>query len=135
MVGGKLEIGEHPQQAIVREVEEETGLKVKFVRFRGVVNEILYKDKKPQTQFVIWVCETRSKTNNARETYEGEIKWFTKKELIKNQKKMIPSDFAMISEFFLKNKPTLAMHKSHVQQNGKTYTLKYFGKIDVLTHG
>lgn len=128
MVGGKLEVGEHPQEAIIREVEEETGLKVKFVAFRGLVNEILYKDKKPIEQFLIWACETKAYTDQALEKEEGEPKWFTKAELLKNRKQIIPSDYSMIMEFFIKGNSRLSLHKSHMHFNGKTYLLEYFGK-------
>lgn len=126
--GGKLEIGEHPQQTIVREIKEETGLDVKFVSFRGIVSEILYNNNQPETQFVIWVCETRAKSDQIKEFGEGKPKWFTKEELIKNPKSMIPSDFAMIDEFFIKHKKSLTIHKSLMHKNGKTYSLEYFGK-------
>lgn len=126
--GGKLELGEHPQETIIREIKEETGLDVKFIGFRGIISEILYNNSKPETQFVIWVCETLSKTDGAKEKDEGQVKWFTKAELIKNQKRMIPSDFAMINEFFIKNKKSLTIHKSHMHKNGRTYFLEYFGK-------
>lgn len=126
--GGKLEIGEHPQQTIVREIREETGLSVTFVSFRGIVSEILYDNNRPQTQFVIWVCETRAKSDKIKEFMEGKPKWFTREELIKNPKNMIPSDYAMINEFFIKNKKSLPIHKSHMHKNGKSYSLEYFGK-------
>lgn len=128
MVGGKLEVGEHPQEAIVREIEEETGLKAKFIGFKGIVNEILYKDKKPFEHFILWICETKTSNGNAQEKYEGEVKWFTKDELVKNKNKIIPSDYAMILEFFIKGKSKLNMHKSHMHYDGKTYVLEYFGK-------
>ncbi|MCA9386278.1 8-oxo-dGTP diphosphatase [Candidatus Dojkabacteria bacterium] len=35
-VGGKLEPGESPEQTVVREVKEETGLEVKSMRFAGM---------------------------------------------------------------------------------------------------
>ncbi len=126
--GGKLEIGEHPQDTIVREIKEETGLDVKFISFRGIVSEILYNNNKAETQFVIWVCETLAKSDQIKEFAEGKPKWFTKEELIKNPKNMIPSDYAMINEFFIKNKKSLTVHKSHVHKNSKIYSLEYFGK-------
>ncbi len=126
--GGKIELGEHPQDTIVREIFEETNLKVKFVAIRGVVSEILYDKNKINGQFVLWVCETISKSDQAKEEDEGQVKWFTKEELVKNKAKIIPSDYQMIETFFLKSKAKLALHKSHMHKNGKTYLLEYFGK-------
>lgn len=128
LVGGKIELGEHPQETIVREIKEETNLDTKFVALRGVVSEVLYgKNKKPAEHYIIWVCETKAQKDNAKEMNEGKIKWFSKSELIKNKKNIIPSDFAMINEFFLKGKRNLKIHKSHMHNNGKAYLLEYFG--------
>lgn len=128
LVGGKIEIGEHPQKAIIREVKEETNLNVKFIALRGFVSEILYeKNKKVASHFLIWVCETHASNNQAKEMNEGKIKWFSKEELVKYKNKIIPSDFKMIEEFFLNGKKNLKIHKSHMRQDRKTYKLEYFG--------
>lgn len=124
--GGKIEIGEHPQDTVIREIKEETDLNVKFVAIRGVVSEILYDKNKVDAQFVIWVCETTSQTDNAIEQDEGQVKWFTKDELVKNKAKIIPSDYKMVETFFLKSRSKLSLHKSHMHKNGKTYLLEYF---------
>ncbi len=125
--GGKIELGEHPKDSIVREIKEETNLAVKFIAIRGVVSEILYDKSKVDGQFMLWVCETISKTDKAVKKDEGEVKWFTKEELAKFKAKIIPSDYKMIETFFLKSKAKLALHKSHMHKNGKTYLLEYFG--------
>ena len=125
--GGKMELGEHPKDAIIREIKEETNLKVKFAAIRGVVSEILYDKSKIDGQFMLWVCETKSQTDKAIEQDEGEVKWFTKEELTANKAKIIPSDFMMVETFFLKSKAKLSLHKSHMHKNGKTYKLEYFG--------
>lgn len=125
--GGKIELGEHPQETVVREIKEETNLKVEFIAIRGVVSEIFYNKNKAEGHFVMWVCETRSTTDKATEQDEGEVKWFTKEELVKNKAKIIPSDYKMVETFFLKSRSKLALHKSHMHKNGKTYLLEYFG--------
>ena len=125
--GGKIEIGEHPEETIIREIKEETTLDVKFVAVRGIVSELLKDKKGIDGHFIIWVCETKSKSDKATETNEGEPKWFTKDELLQNKSKIIPSDFEMIKTFFLNGKKSLKIHKSHMLKNGKTYTLEYFG--------
>ena len=125
--GGKIELGEHPQDTVVREIKEETSLVVKFIAIRGVVSEILYNKSKIDGQFMLWACETIANTDKALEKDEGKVKWFTKEELIKNKTKIIPSDYKMIEVFFLKSRAKLALHKSQMHKNGKTYLLEYFG--------
>lgn len=125
--GGKVEIGEHPQDAIIREIWEEAKLKVNFIAVRGVVSEILKKGNKIDGQFIIWVCETRSKLEIFKESKEGQPKWFTKSEILSEKKNIVPSDFEMLKTFFFKKKQNLPLYKSHMQKNSRTYLLKYFG--------
>ena len=49
LIGGKIEFGEDIRRAIVREIQEETSLKTKFVAVRGVVYETLKDGKKEST--------------------------------------------------------------------------------------
>ena len=127
MVGGKIEPGEDFKDAISREVKEETGMSVNFKGLRGVVYETLYKGKKIDDHFIIWVCETQAPSANAIEQNEGKVKWFTWQDLEKNKEKIIPSDFAMIKEFFSGKKKRLRLHTSKMRARGKKYILEFFG--------
>jgi 8-oxo-dGTP diphosphatase len=54
--GGHLEFGESPEECAAREILEETGLRVKNVRFLTATNDVMKKDKKHYiTMFM--VCE------------------------------------------------------------------------------
>lgn len=65
--GGHLEFGETPEDCAVREILEETGLKVKNVRFLTATNDILKKDKKHYiTMFM--VCERFNEKDEAQVT-------------------------------------------------------------------
>ncbi len=125
--GGKIEVGETVAEAVTREIEEESGLDVKFIALRGVVHEFLYQKKEIVGHFIMWVCETRAKKDTAQTKSEGEIRWFNKEDIKKNKSKIIPSDFAMLEEFFLKNKKNLPIHHSRMQYAHKTYLLESFG--------
>lgn len=127
MVGSKIEVGEDIKDAIIREVKEETGINAKFVAIRGVVYEALHTEKGIDDHFVIWACETRAKSGRAKENGEGKVKWFTKAELKKHEKEIIPSDFAMIKTFFLGKKQSLVVHKSKMVSKNGSYQIEYFG--------
>ncbi|MBI2326828.1 NUDIX hydrolase [Candidatus Curtissbacteria bacterium] len=125
--GGKMEYGETIEEAIIREIKEESSLDIKFIALRGAVEEILYKGKSKIGHFMIWVCETRAQENTAQTKNEGEVRWFTKKELPKIKVHAVPSDYRMIETFFLKKKKNLKIHKSKMRSDGKNYILEYFG--------
>lgn len=127
LIGGKVEVGEGIPKAIVREVAEETGLKVKFVGIRGVVYETLYNSKSPVDHFVIWVCETKAQTNNSARSEEGEIKWFSKADLAKFKDQIVPSDFAIIKAFPQGGREKIKLHTSKMRARGKKYLLEFFG--------
>lgn len=125
--GGKIEYGETIEEAIIREIKEESGLDIKFIALRGVVEEILYNRKSKIGHFMIWVCETKAKKDTAKTKNEGEARWFTKEELPKIKAQAVPSDYKMIETFFLKKKNNLKVHKSKMRSDGKNYVLEYFG--------
>ncbi len=49
-VGGKLEIGENPEECLIREVREETGFVLTGFRYRGLIT-FVYADKEPEYIF------------------------------------------------------------------------------------
>ncbi|MDE1824497.1 MAG: NUDIX domain-containing protein [Candidatus Micrarchaeota archaeon] len=57
--GGKLEFNEEFEDAVKREVFEETGLKADVVRFAAVTNNIFRKEKKHSIT-LFFICRIRS---------------------------------------------------------------------------
>ncbi len=59
LVGGKLEKNEELKEAILREIFEETGLKVKWEGIKGTLNERLIEVDKENNvwHFIIIVCQ------------------------------------------------------------------------------
>ena len=56
--GGKVEFGEHPEEAAVREIKEETDLDCQFEELRGMASEIVHaKDDSKIAQFMLYVCK------------------------------------------------------------------------------
>jgi 8-oxo-dGTP diphosphatase len=63
--GGHLEFGESPEECAAREILEETGLRVKNVRFVTATNDVMKKDNKHYiTMFM--VCERVDEDDEAR---------------------------------------------------------------------
>lgn len=59
LVGGKVEFGEDPEIAIIREVKEETGLEVRVVRLLPKVYSRIWKkgDEQHQVFLLAYECE------------------------------------------------------------------------------
>lgn len=76
-IGGKFEDGESPEECMLREVYEETGLKITDYKFRAVitfVNDIY------QTEYM-HLFTASGFTGNISECSEGELEWVEKEKL------------------------------------------------------
>lgn len=78
-IGGKFETGESPEECIVREVKEETGLTLNSYKLRGIIT---YISKTWETEYV---CLFTSKDFSGQiiECNEGDLEWIDKKEVLK----------------------------------------------------
>ena len=70
-VGGKFETGEAPEECLLREVMEETGLKLTSYRYRGLLS-FIYADKEPE---YIFTYTADGFSGELHECNEGELKW------------------------------------------------------------
>ncbi|WDL98233.1 NUDIX domain-containing protein [Alicyclobacillus sp. ALC3] len=94
MPGGKIEVGEHPEQAIVREFFEETGLAAEIVNFAGTVSEVIPVDG-GVNHFLMCVFRLSVVGGQLRESEEGPLAWLTQDEI---REKGIPSDAFITSQ-------------------------------------
>ena len=93
--GGKIEEGETPEQTAIREMKEETGLKIKNLKNKGKMI-IEYPDR--IFDFDVFLCnESEGKPQNFE---ENTSEWIEIKELLKKEK--ILSNIMILDRFFIK---------------------------------
>ena len=76
-VGGKFEEGESPEDCLLREVYEETGLRLERYRFRGIVTFV--SDAYPCEYMHLFTADRWS--GSPHDCAEGELAWLPKREL------------------------------------------------------
>jgi mutator protein MutT len=72
--GGKVELGETSEQAVIREVKEETGLDIKNLKKMAEL-EFYFINKEEWNQ-AVHVYVTKDFTGDMQASDEGELKWF-----------------------------------------------------------
>ncbi|MCR5113206.1 MAG: 8-oxo-dGTP diphosphatase [Acholeplasmatales bacterium] len=77
-VGGHIEDGEAPDQALIREIKEETGLDVLSYK---LVGEIEFIDTDFNELMYLYIVDNYS--GNLIECDEGDLKWIPKNEILK----------------------------------------------------
>lgn len=99
LVGGKMQFNESIRNATLREVFEETGLKVDWIGIKAVLNEKLrnMETGKTMKHFLIFLCQTKFGEGELRKTDEGELRWFSKQEIHNLKRDIIPSDYYMFN--------------------------------------
>jgi 8-oxo-dGTP diphosphatase len=97
--GGKLEIGEHPSAAVIREFQEETGLRATIERCCGVVSELVEEDDE-RSHFLMYVFRLRVDDFAVAEyaTDEGPLQWSMPEQL---KGLSIPTDLWIIENLLL----------------------------------
>jgi 8-oxo-dGTP diphosphatase len=72
--GGKIERGETPEMNVVREVSEETGLRIVNPASHGTIK--FYMSGGGRLDFLVHVFSARRFTGKARSSEEGRVRWF-----------------------------------------------------------
>ena len=77
-VGGHFEKGESPEECLLREVKEETGLELTSYQFRGIVT--FRSDEWPDEYMCLYTADRY--TGNIGNCDEGELVWVEKEKIM-----------------------------------------------------
>lgn len=126
MVGGKVNIGEHINEAAVREILEETGAsKVVNYYYRGMVSErLIDADNTLLSHFLIFVGHALI-DNFSEHHREGDLKLFSLEEIVTLKNQFLPSDYEMFHRFLSEGK-NHNVHEVELLRDDKGYHLVYY---------
>ncbi|HVO72360.1 MAG TPA: NUDIX domain-containing protein, partial [Aggregatilineaceae bacterium] len=74
-IGGHIERDEDPLSGAIREIQEETGLDAKNVRFRGVI----HVDPGEATGVLVFVFSAEASSHDFTDNDEGTLEWVPRK--------------------------------------------------------
>ncbi len=72
--GGKVMDGETPEQGVIREIKEETGLDIKDPKLMGTID--FYFGEKDQPDWVAYIFHVTMFDGEIHPNDEGELRWF-----------------------------------------------------------
>lgn len=72
--GGKLQADELPETAALREMHEETRLRVGDLKFHGLLN--FYIGRKRELDQTVFIFSSKKASGRMRNGREGELRWF-----------------------------------------------------------
>lgn len=77
-VGGHFEFGESPDECLLREVKEETGLTLNSFRFCGIVTFVSYEDNKEPVCEYMFLYTSNDYCGQIIDCDEGKLEWVKK---------------------------------------------------------
>ena len=122
--GGKIEGEETPEQTAIREMKEETGLKIKNLKYKG---NMIIEYPNRIFDFEVFICnESEGKPQDFE---ENTSEWIEINELLKKEK--ILSNIMILDRFFIKGlKDEKCKFKMHIQVDEKENILSVNYKLE-----
>ena len=93
--GGKIEEGETPKQTAIREMQEETGIEIQNLKYKGIMT-IEYPDR----MFIFDTFISKEYEGEPQEFEENTSEWIDIDELLKKEK--ILSNIILLDKFLIK---------------------------------
>lgn len=72
-LGGKMEPGESPEECVIREVKEESGLDIRNPRLRGILTFPSFEQQ--EEDWYVFVFTVEDFTGTLAESSEGDLAW------------------------------------------------------------
>lgn len=120
LVGGKVDVGEKRDDAIVREIKEETNLDVQHLTYLQVVHETLMtNEKKYQVALHVYIADVNGQIQ--ANVAEGQIHWLDEKHINTNKRLYIPTDWLIVNAVINDEK---LFSRISVEDNGNQYAIK-----------
>ncbi len=79
-IGGHFEKNESPEDCLLREVKEETGLTLENYKLRGIIT-FVYNENDTEYMF-LYTAKANCNTDNIKSCNEGELKWIDKSDVM-----------------------------------------------------
>ena len=79
-LGGKFEPGESPEECAIREIKEESGLRVKSVKMKGFITFPLFDGK---DDWYVFIFTAREFSGKLIDSNEGNLEWIPNEKLTK----------------------------------------------------
>ena len=77
-LGGKIEAGETPEECVIREVKEESGLRIRNPKLRGILTFPMFDDKSDWLCFLFTANKFQGRMIDSN---EGNLEWIQNEDL------------------------------------------------------
>ncbi len=82
-LGGKLEAGESPEECVIREIKEESGLRISKPRLHGVLMFPEFGEKGSGEDWYVFVYTAEKFSGKLADSREGVLSWIDDRDIMK----------------------------------------------------